>query len=112
LLGDALKAAREAIAAAGSDKLLFSAYCRDRGPDAASAALMKHVRACVTDKKITVHSLRHLMADRLRASGVSAADRELVLGHSSGKIGDNYGGDDARLKVATDAMKKVFELDR
>lgn len=112
LLGDALNAAREAIAAAGSDKLLFSAYCRDRGPDAASAALMKHVRACVTDKKITVHSLRHLMADRLRASGVSAADRELVLGHSSGKIGDNYGGDDARLKVATDAMKKVFELDR
>ncbi|WP_017960179.1 tyrosine-type recombinase/integrase [Rhizobium leguminosarum] len=108
LLGDALAAAKEAIEATGDDPLLFAAYCRDRGPDAASAALMKHVRACVTDKKVTVHSLRHTMADKLRTAGVSAADRELVLGHASGKIGDNYGGDDARLKVATQALKKAL----
>nr|WP_281410218.1 tyrosine-type recombinase/integrase [Rhizobium leguminosarum] len=108
LLGDALTAAKEAIEAVGDDPLLFPAYCRDRGPDAASAALMKHVRACITDKKVTVHSLRHTMADKLRTAGVSAADRELVLGHSSGKIGDNYGGDEARLRVATEALQKTL----
>lgn len=108
LLGDALAAAKEAIEAAGDEPLLFAAYCRDRGPDAASAALMKHVRACVTDTRVTVHSLRHTMADKLRTAGVSAADRELVLGHSSGKIGDNYGGDEARLEVASKAMEKAL----
>ncbi len=105
LLGDALVAAKEACSAAAGEVLLFPAYGRKGGPDAASAALGKHVRACVSDLKVTTHSLRHLMKDRLRLAGVTKGDQDIVLGHSSGNVGEDYGGDEARLKVAERAMK-------
>ncbi|WP_158553253.1 tyrosine-type recombinase/integrase [Mesorhizobium denitrificans] len=108
LLGDALVAAKEAVAEAKGSVMLFPAYGRLNGAGSASAALGKHVRACVTDKKVTTHSLRHLMKDRLRLAGVSKADQDIVLGHSSGSVGEDYGGDEVRLKVALRALEKVF----
>ncbi|MGY3328878.1 integrase [Mesorhizobium sp. USDA 4775] len=108
LIGDALKAAREAVKAAGNGPALFSRYGRVRGADAASAILMKHVRAVTEDRKIVVHSLRHRMEDRLTLAGVSEFDRNLVLGHSSGGMSERYGGPDARLKVAERAIKAAL----
>ncbi|MEP0963382.1 MAG: tyrosine-type recombinase/integrase [Roseobacter sp.] len=59
LLGDALEAAQEAVRASDSSAFPFTRYARDGGPDAASAALMKHLRGFTSDKRLRVHSLRH-----------------------------------------------------
>lgn len=108
LIGGALKAATEAVKAAGNATMLFPTYGRPKGASSASAALGKHVRACVTDPKATTHSLRHLMKDRLRLAGVIKSDQDIVLGHSSGSVGEDYGGDEARLEVARRALEKAL----
>jgi hypothetical protein len=45
---------------------LFPNYAKDRGADSCSAMLMKRLRSVITDKKLTMHSLRHRMKDKLR----------------------------------------------
>jgi integrase len=112
LLGDALEAAREALEAAGGSPFLFPAYCREGGPGSASAAISKHVRAVITDKKISPnHSLRHRMADLLDLAGVHNATRDLILGHSSGSIGRDYGSEAVRLEVAEKALRAAIGLE-
>ncbi|NKK38917.1 tyrosine-type recombinase/integrase [Rhizobium leguminosarum bv. viciae] len=115
LMGDALEAAREALnAVVGANQVekpdapLFPLYGRNRGGDAASAALMKNVRKVVTDPKVVVHSLRHNMQDRLIAIGVSEHDRKLILGHSRGGEADRYGSAEARLEAVTKAMRGLL----
>ncbi|BBD38216.1 phage integrase family protein [Aminobacter sp. Y103A] len=108
LMGAALVAARDAVETSTGANLLFPPYGRLKGPAAASAALGKHVRACVIDPKVTTHSLRHLMKDRLRLAGVSKSDQDIVLGHSSGSVGEDYGGDEARLEVARRALEAAL----
>lgn len=108
LVGEALKAAREAAKAAGDGPALFPRYGRRRGADTASASLMKHLRAVTDDPKIVVHSLRHTMKDRLIRARVSDAEQDLVLGHSNGNMGERYGGPDARLEVAHAAVKAAL----
>lgn len=108
LVGDALQAAIEARQSARQAGMMFSPrYAGENGPNSASAALMKHVRAVAEDPKVTVHSLRHNMKDRLRLAGVSPSVQDMILGHSSGKVGDDYGCEAARLKVASEAMRKI-----
>lgn len=76
------------------------------GSDAASAALMKHVRRVTTDPKHTVHSLRHNLKDRLILAEVSSLDQNLILGHALGGVGDRvYGGEVAKLRRTTEAMR-------
>ncbi|UVK36840.1 tyrosine-type recombinase/integrase [Mesorhizobium sp. AR10] len=108
LIGDALQAAREAVKAAGNSKMLFARYGHEGGGDKASAALGKHVRAAVTDRKVTTHSLRHRMEDLLVIAWVPEKLKRSIMGHSGGGAGDNYGGEEARLKVATEAMVKAL----
>lgn len=108
LIGDALEAAKEAVKAAGESKMLFSRYGHEGGGDKASAALGKHVRAAVTDKKVTTHSLRHRMEDLLVIAWVPEKLKRSIMGHSGGGSADNYGGEDARLKVATEVMLKAL----
>lgn len=119
LIGDAVKAAREAVEAAGEGPYLFEQYAgvlktkggKGRGKkDAthASNALMKHIRKVTTDPKITVHSLRHTMEDRLIRARVNEFDRNLVLGHSSGGMSERYGGPDARLEASLAALKAAM----
>ncbi|WP_031251420.1 tyrosine-type recombinase/integrase [Mesorhizobium sp. LSHC412B00] len=110
LVGEALEAAKAALEAAGEGALLFPRYGGDSGPTSASAALMKHVRAIVKDRKATVHSLRHNMKDRLRVGGVAKVTQDMILGHASGGVGETYGSDEARLKVAMEAMIKAERL--
>lgn len=92
--------------------MLFPSYGRQRGSDAASAALMKHVRRVTTDPKHVVHSLRHNMKDRLMLAEVSTLDQNLILGHALGGVGDRvYGGDAAKLRTTTRALQKALEVD-
>lgn len=76
LLGDTLEAAKEAVEAAKGQEVLFPAYCREGGPDSLSAALGKHVRACVSRKKVVTYSLRHRITDGLRLANVSRFDED------------------------------------
>lgn len=108
LLGDALDATNAALKLAGDSDMLFPRYGVEGGNTAASAALMKHVRAITDDKLARVHSLRHNMADKLKLAGVEEADRNLVLGHTLGGEGKRYGGPEARLEVATRAVRKAL----
>ncbi len=111
LVGDALEAAKEALKLPRNGSLLFPDYGHVRGGDAASASLMKHVRAVTKDPKHVVHSLRHNMKDRLMLAEVGSLDQNLILGHALGGVGDRvYGGDAAKLRVTTRAMKKAFGL--
>jgi integrase len=110
LIGDALAAAKEALGAVKGEAMLFPAYGRKKGASSASAALGQHVRACVSDPKVVTHSLRHLMKDRLRHAGVSKTDQDIVLGHSSGSVGEDYGGDQVRLEVAKRALEKALNM--
>jgi integrase len=107
LLGDALSAAREALSAAEGEVYLFPRYARERGPDAASAALMKHLRGFTSDKRHKVHSLRHGIKDRMRAAGVEKVAQDIVLGHAPTNIGETYGGERGLLAVALRALQAV-----
>ncbi|MDV2968642.1 site-specific integrase [Nitratireductor aquimarinus] len=109
LIGEALKAVKEAVEAAGESPYLFPRYGRVRGADTASASLMKHLRNVTDDRKLTVHSLRHRMEDRLTLARVEEYDRNLVLGHSKGAMSERYGGPDARLEVAARALKAALK---
>lgn len=105
LCGDALSAAKEAIAAAGDGVPLFNRYGGETGGNNASAALMKHVNAVAANTKHVVHSLRHNMADWLRLSEASDRATNLILGHSLGGTGDRvYGGRPADLRLTFAAM--------
>ena len=108
LIGDALVAAQEAVEAAGDAHMLFPRYGREGGGDAASAALMKRVRSVTMDPKVVVHSLRHNMKDRLRKAKVSKIEQDLILGHTMGGVAESYGGDQVRLEVAFEAMRRAF----
>lgn len=112
LMGDALDAAREAVKLAAGATHLFIRYARPRGSDAASAALMKHLRGFTADKRHKVHSLRHGMKDRMRKVGVDKGAQDVVLGHASGNIGETYGGNEGLLAVAFRALKAVEEAER
>lgn len=113
LVGDGLEAAREAVAAARerdpAGTMLFARYATPRGPDAVSAALMKHIRAVTTDPRYTVHSLRHNLKDKLQLAEVSSLDQNLILGHALGGVGDRvYGGTRVVLRVTTRAMRRAL----
>lgn len=108
LVGDALAAAIEAKSGA-VDGYLFKKYATGRGADSASQILMKHIRTVIEDRKVTNHSLRHAMEDKLILAGVSEYDRNAILGHTNAGIGDRYGSDQARLEATTKAMKVALD---
>lgn len=112
LVGDALAAVKEALELPREGShMLFPKYARDAGPDAVSQALMKHLRTFTSDPRHVVYSLRHNMKDRLVTAGVDQRDENRILGHSLGGVGDRvYGGGEARLQAAYEAMQKAIAL--
>lgn len=98
LTGDAITTAEKALEDVRPGQPVFTRYARDRGADAASAALMKAVRAETKDKRLTVHGLRHRVSDKLRDVGAPVEVRHGFLGHSSTAIAEStYGSPRARL---------------
>jgi integrase len=86
---------------------IFPTYAKPRGSDSASAMLMKRLRTVITDKKITMHSLRHRMKDKLRNSGCPENLSMEILGHSQGSVAANYGSGYA-IDVMREALVKVW----
>ncbi|MDC1399469.1 tyrosine-type recombinase/integrase [Yoonia sp.] len=86
---------------------IFPAYAQPRGNDKASAMLMKRLRTVITDKKVTMHSLRHRMKDKLRNSGCPESLSMEILGHSQGNVAANYGSGYA-IEVMREALMKVW----
>nr|WP_254081914.1 tyrosine-type recombinase/integrase [Devosia sp. WQ 349K1] len=108
LVGDALDAANVALSLS-EGTMLFPRYGRHRGGDAASQALMKHVRKVTTNPKHVIHSLRHNMKDRLALAQTPELVRNLIMGWSLDSVGDRvYGGEKAKLLETTRAMRKAF----
>ena len=86
---------------------IFPRYARPRGSDAASAMMMKRLRTVITDRKLTMHSLRHRMKDKLRNTGCPEAVSMAILGHGSNTVASNYGSGYA-LDVMREHMEKVW----
>ena len=91
----------------GDTQPIFPDYARPRGRDAASAMLMKRLRRSITDKKLTMHSLRHRMKDKLRNTGCPEAISMAILGHSTNTVAANYGSGYA-LEVMREHMERVW----
>ena len=71
---------------------MFPRDGRDRGHTAASAALMKALRAAgVTHERKTIHSVRHTVKQGLRDVGCPKDVRDAIQGHASGDIAETYG---------------------
>ena len=87
---------------------IYEQYARPRGRDAASAMLMKRLRALVDDPKVTIHSLRHRMKDKLRNTGCPENLSKEILGHAQGSIAANYGAGYS-LDVMRAALEKVWK---
>ncbi|MDA1287520.1 MAG: integrase, partial [Proteobacteria bacterium] len=86
---------------------IFPAYAKPRGNDSASAMLMKRLRTVITDKKVTMHSLRHRMKDKLRNTGCPEHLSMAILGHSANTVAANYGSGYA-IDVMREALVKVW----
>jgi len=87
---------------------MFPRYARPRGNDAASAMMMKRLRRRVTDPKVTLHSLRHRMKDRLRNTGCPEHLSMAILGHSANTVAASYGSGYA-LDVMREALERVWD---
>ncbi|MDA9061454.1 tyrosine-type recombinase/integrase, partial [Planktomarina temperata] len=86
---------------------LFDRYAKERGADSCSAMLMKRLRSVITDKKLTMHSLRHRMKDKLRNTGCPEAISMAILGHSTNTVAANYGSGYA-LEAMREHMERVW----
>jgi integrase len=86
---------------------IFPPYAKPRGNDSASAMLMKRLRTVIADKKITMHSLRHRMKDKLRNSGCPEHLSMAILGHSANTVAANYGSGYA-IDVMREALERVW----
>ncbi len=108
LVGATLKAAQDAVVLADGAANLFERYAADGKSTAVSKALMNYLRIYTKYPKHVVYSLRHNMKDYLQTAGVPERDEHRILGHSEATMGDRvYGGGEARLKAAYEAMQKA-----
>jgi len=104
---EAIKALEEVFQGKDPEAPLFPQYAKERGGDNCSAMLMKRLRTIITDKKLTMHSLRHRMKDKLRNTGCPEAISSAILGHGSNTVAANYGSGYA-LDVMREHMEKVW----
>jgi integrase len=88
---------------------VFERYARPRGMDRVSAMMMKRFRKVITDKKLSMHSLRHRMKDKLRNTGRPEAVSMAILGHSTNTVAANYGSGYA-IEVMREHMEKAWFL--
>ena len=105
---EAIKALEEVSQGKDPEAPLFPQYAKERGGDNCSAMMMKRLRTIITDKKLTMHSLRHRMKDKLRNTGCPEAISMAILGHGSNTVAANYGSGYA-LDVMREHMEKVWK---
>lgn len=89
---------------------VFPRYGRSGGSDAASAALMKALRkAGITDKRKSIHSIRHSVKQALRDVGCPKDVRDAIQGHAHNSVAENYGTGHS-LEVMTGWLTKALAL--
>lgn len=59
----------------------------------------------VTDRRMVFHSFRHSFKDYARNAGIPTEVHHAITGHSSGNVGDNYGGETYPLRPLVEAME-------
>ena len=64
-------------------------------------------RTGITDRRKSVHSLRHTVKQRLRDVGTPKDIRDAVQGHAAGDIAETYGLGTA-LSAMRDALERAF----
>ena len=87
---------------------IFPDFAKTRGNDAASSTLMKLFRKTITDKRLSTHSLRHRMKDKLRNNGCPEGVSLAILGHSANTVAANYGSGYA-IEVMREHMEKAWD---
>jgi len=87
----AIEALQEHRQGKQDEEPIFARYGRVGGNTAASAAMMKHFRPVIPDKKKSLHSLRHKKKDDLRAVGCPEEISKVMLGHSNTEVAARYG---------------------
>jgi integrase len=108
---EAIKALEKVSQGKDPEAPLFPQYAKERGGDNCSAMMMKRLRTVITDKKLTMHSLRHRMKDQLRNTGCPEAISMAILGHGSNTVAANYGSGYA-LDVMREHMEKVWKFQK
>jgi hypothetical protein len=91
----------------GPEDPVFVRYAKERGMDNCSQMLMKRLRRVITDKELTMYSLRHRMKDKLRNTGCPEVISMAILGHSTNTVAANYGSGYA-LEVIREHMERVW----
>jgi integrase len=87
VVGIALEALKRAAALPRAGLGVFEAYAKPRGNDNASAAANKRLLPW----KLTTHSFRHTLKDRLREVGCPKDIRDAIQGHANGDVAETYG---------------------
>ena len=87
VVGIALDALKHAAALPRTGLGVFEAYAKLRGNDNASAAANKRL----SPWKLTTHSFRHTLKDRLRDVGCPKDIRDAIQGHANGDVAETYG---------------------
>ena len=105
LVGDALKAARRAVAKADGD-VLFSRYMSATGVknDGASSAVNKVLKRLDCE---TAHWLRHTMRTRLRNADVPEPRTKEIQGWGRESVADQYGEQTALRNLENDLIKTL-----
>lgn len=65
---------------------LFPRYAQPRGIESATGTLLKRFCKVITDRKLTMHFLRHLIKDGLRNTCYLEAISMPILGHGSNTV--------------------------
>ncbi len=87
---------------------VFPRYARSGGADAVSQALMKSLRkAGVTDRRKSIHSIRHSVKQALRDVGCPKDVRDALQGHASNDMAENYGTGHS-LKTMMEWLRKAI----
>ena len=98
--------AAEALQERRQSTEIFPKYAHPRASDTASAMIMKRLRTVITDRKITMHSQRHRMKDKLRDTGYPEGVSIAILGPGSNTLASNYGAGYA-MEVMLEHLKRV-----
>jgi integrase len=104
---EAVKVLQALITDKDPEAPLFERYAPPRGMDRVSAMMMKRFRKVITDKKLSMHSLRHRMKDKLRNSGCPEAVSMAILGHGTNTVAANYGSGYA-IEVMREYLEKTW----
>ena len=104
---EAVKVLQALITDEDPEAPVFERYARPRGMDRVSAMMMKRFRKFITDKKLSMHSLRHRMKDKLRNTSCPEAVSMAILGHGTNTVAANYGSGYA-IEVMREHMEKAW----